>query len=314
MGEIAENSAVIEQQRSRFRLRLTAMLGAGITLASSFTLLWLLGLPPFSTTSERSTIDLNVRSDCPAPINASVFIDASEELVLLRLEIDNIPNNFSTSQQNRVKRDFFNSCSVHITSQGQINQAFVRGSISGDGREEGEPEPKDHELTQFKDKNRVGTQIEIRPHELPRFAGEIQLFMPQLFARDSFGEYHIGADIHVGNDQGIRDLKVGISLPEEKMQALVIRPQPASIGVIPVETYRFEAKSSFDSQHRWVDETFFITFNNPQQKQIREGVLILTSTLFGAGISALLEAFLAGGVSALLLQKKRRKEVSDETD
>ena len=84
------------------------------------------------------------------------------------------------------------------------------------------------------------------------------------------------------------------------MQADIIRPQPVSIGNTPVETYRFFATASPDTERRWIDQTYFIAFVDPGKIQIREILLILASTLFGAGIAALLEAFLAGGTAALV--------------
>ena len=87
------------------------------------------------------------------------------------------------------------------------------------------------------------------------------------------------------------------------MQANIIRPQPASIGSIPVETYRFVSTATTDSEMRFIDRSYFIAFYDPDKIQIREVLLILASTLLGAGVSALLEAFLAGGTAALFRKK-----------
>ena len=57
------------------------------------------------------------------------------------------------------------------------------------------------------------------------------------------------------------------------------------------------AASSPDAEERWISETYFIAFFDPGKIQIREALLIMASTLLGAGVSALLEAFLAGGTA-----------------
>ena len=290
---------VVQQIRSRFRLKLTAFIGALITFISAGVLIWLLGLVPFSTPPERSTVDFRVISDCPGQISASISIDAFENLIRIALEIPDIPSLVGRAAQNAQKWLFFSQCNVDVSFLSAIETAVIPRSISDDTRPDGTNSPENQKLEVNFDKNSDRHYFKITPGSAKNFMGEILIKPTAVFAWDSFGQYHMGADILIRNDTGMVDLSTSFSLPKTSMQANIIRPQPVSIGNKPNETYRFTATASPDSEFRWIDQTYFIAFDDPMKIQFREALLILASTLFGAGISALLEAFLAGGAAAL---------------
>lgn len=296
----AVDADIVRQLRSRLRLRLTAAIGAAITLASAGVLVWLLGLTPFASTPDRSTVTLRVEADCPAPIAAAVNLRPSADLVRLALELPDLPGRSDAGDRNAAKRRFFARCVVHVNYRGMLESAMIPGSISGDSLESGAAPPANQELEVGIDGHVGNRVIELTPGDAPNFAGEMLITTKSSFARDSFGRFHVGLDVVVRNRNGMTDLEASISLPEPRMQADVIRPQPVSIGNTPVETYRFRTEASADTENRWIDATYFVGFVDPDKLQIREAALILASTLLGAGISALLEAFLAGGTAALL--------------
>jgi len=117
----------------------------------------------------------------------------------------------------------------------------------------------------------------------------------------------MGVAIHASNKGGNSGLEVAISLPDDEMQADVIRPLPKEVRITPAETYYFSASPSPYLEENWINRNYYVEFYDPAASQLREVLLIVASTLFGAGISALLEVFLAGGTSALLRKKDENK-------
>ena len=53
-----------------------------------------------------------------------------------------------------------------------------------------------------------------------------------------------------------------------------------------------------------------MTFKNQQRTRLEQGMIIAFSTIFGVGISLIIEAFLAGGV--ILLHKNTISEIRQE--
>ena len=307
---------LIQQRRSRSRLKLTVLVGMLITLVSAGVLVWLLGISLLSSTTDRSTIAFRVYANCPEPISASIAINAHEGLIWLALERPDLPASVDSKFRNAKKRTFFSQCGVNVEFLDALDAAVIPGSISGDLWPGSTRPPPDQILEIRIDPNTGLSAFELIPEHNPNFAGEILITPTELFARDSFGRFHMGVDTTIQNSAGMVELTTSLSLPEKSMQAEIIRPQPTSIGNTPIETYRFFATASPNTEKRWIDETYFIAFVDPAKIQIREALLVLASTLLGAGISALLEAFLASGTAVLVRNKHKEEENSsgDEDD
>ena len=288
----------IKQERSISRMKLTAWSGVVITLTSVGVLVWLLGTSFLGGQTERATVNLRIDIDCPRQIQASAHVDPREEWIWISLLDPDIPPNYNSAEQNAQKRELFTQCEVIVSSPIEIFQAEISTSISGDGYPSSGYIPENKPLNiGRKDEETVLYQFVIEPHHHPLFAGEFRLKSRDPFVKDSFGKFHMGLSLVVRNKAGLKGLDVAMSLPTSDAQAQVIRPQPIEIGTIPVETYHFQAEASPFSQENWIDQDYFIEFVDPKSISIREGLLIAASTLLGAGISALLEVFLAGGIS-----------------
>ena len=269
-----------------------------ITLASVGILGWLLGTSFLGGQTERATINLRVDIDCPRQIQASAHVDPWEEWIWIRLLDPDIPTNYDTADQNAQKRKLFTQCKVVVTSPVEVFQAEIETSISGDSYPFGSDIPENKLLgIERIDGEAVAYRFVIEPRRYPLFAGEFRLKSMDPFVKDSFGKFHMGLSLTVRNTAGLTGLDVAMSLPTSDAQAQVIRPQPVEIGTIPVETYHFQAEASPFSQENWIGQDYFIEFVDPKNISMREGLLIAASTLLGAGISALLEVFLAGGIS-----------------
>ena len=287
-------SESIKQERSISRMKLTAWSGGMITLASVGILVWLLGTNFLGGQTERTTIALRINIDCPEQIQASTSVSPREGWIWIGLLDPDIPPNYNRAEQNKRKRKLFTQCRVMVNSLTEIFQAEIKTSISGDRY----PFPENNLLDIERiDGEAVLYQFVIEPHHHPLFAGEFILKAREPFVKDSFGKFHMGLSLFVQNTAGLKGLNVTMSLPTSDAQAQVIRPQPIEIGTKFVETYHFQAEASPFQEENWIDRDYFIEFVDPKSISVREGLLIAASTLLGASVSALLEVFLAGGIS-----------------
>ncbi len=297
-GDSKSGSENIKQGRSISRMKLTAWSGAAITLASVSVLVWLLGTGFLRGQTERSTINLRIDIDCPKQIRASAHVDLWEEWIWIRLLDPDIPPNYDSAEQNARKRKLFAQCKVVVNSLTEVFQAEIETSISGDSYPFGSdiPENKLLDIERI-DEEAVFYRFVIEPCRYPLFAGEFRLKTRDPFVNDSLGRSYMVLSLTVRNTARLEGLDVVMSLPARDARAQVIRPQPTAIGIASVETYHFQAEASPSSLENWIDQDYFIEFVDPKSISIREGLIIAASTLLGVGISALLEVFLAGGIS-----------------
>ncbi len=301
---MAEN--IIQQKRSILRLKLTGLIGMVVTIVSISVLLWLLGISIGGSQIERATVSLKINVDCPERIKANVHVDPYEGWIWISLLDPDIPSGYDLPEQNVRKRSLFTQCEVILDSLTEIVRAEVQTNTSGGTHLHGDDIPKNEALSiDFKKESRLHRLV-IEAGKHPLFAGEFRLKTKEMFSKDSFGKFHMGLSLLVRNTGGLNGLDVSLSLPTTDMQARVILPRPAEIGTTPLETYHFEAKPSPFSEVKWIDQDYFIDFVNPGSMAIREGLLIVASTLFGAGVSAILEVFLAGGTSIIFRRTIKR--------
>jgi hypothetical protein len=305
IGGMADD--IIQQLRSRFRLRLTAIIGGAITATSVLSLAWLLSIWPWAQESERATIDVRIIAECPRPVRTSVHIDPIEERIWIRLEDPAISPNVSDAERNALKRAFFQKCYVTIDSRKPLISAAAQTQISGDRISPSSGTQKPFALQLDTTTEGIAHSVEVARGEIEGFAGHIQLRPKKFFQSSRFDRFHMGVAVHASNEGGITGLDVAVSLPNDEMQADVIRPLPQEVRITPAETYYFAAAPSPYLEENWINRNYYVEFYDPAASQLREVLLIIASTLFGAGISALLEVFLAGGTSALLRKSDERE-------
>jgi|GEM_PF-3207566 len=281
----------VEQIRSLFRLRLTAGLGIGVTVGSAVALMSLLGLTEPDGPPGRTTIDLKIFGTCGQSISPRVSVDAYEEFV--RVELRTQKSTFSGWVRADID-DPFKDCEFRILSAQPTEFIVIPepGYLSKDRRDGALP------VGDFLANPATAepVSVDFRASDHAGFSGVLFLEFPTIARTESFGRHHIGVDFVFSlSGAKIGPLDLSVSLPDPRMVASTVRPDPRSIGNSPVETYRFEVPGPEQPTETFVSGTYFIAFVDPDDQTTREALILLFSTLFGAGVSALLEAFLAGG-------------------
>ncbi|MEM9736699.1 MAG: hypothetical protein AAF908_08865, partial [Pseudomonadota bacterium] len=143
--------------------------------------------------------------------------------------------------------------------------------------------------------------LRIDQESAPHFFGEVWLEPAHWYRETGYGRYVMAVSVSVMNigfsDHRLKAMTTSIALPAPGLRAREVRPSPESLTLAPVETFLYSADPGDEIL---ITEDYRLEFVDPDASRNREALLILASTLFGAGIAALFEAFLAGGTAAMI--------------
>lgn len=310
-GPRNDDANQIEQRRSLFRLRFTFVLGLVITAGSASVLVWLLGLFEPSGKIDRSVLELQVHTRCAAALNAYVTVNTQKNYIYVNFLAPEPNAGGKILSMDSLLSERGIPCGFAYFMDGDLSSGVMAdASFSIEPNGTRVPLPTDTKY-QFNTNNAGKYVIEIDTATSPDFSGGLILNFESTYRSDGFSKYYTGLSLIVTNSQGIiRNTVVNIGLPSETALATAVRPEPQALQIDPVEAYHYRPTAAEDTYGHFVRFNNFISFQEPGEGTIREALLILASTLFGAGISALLEAFLAGGTQLWT----RQRQVADDAD
>ncbi|MEM6905530.1 MAG: hypothetical protein AAF568_06510, partial [Pseudomonadota bacterium] len=300
---------LISQARSRFRLRLTFWLGLAMVGLSAVALAWLLELTPRDR-GNALDVNLSVVASCPFDMTAHVALDPHQGTIRAVLEPvleQDLGATASRAHYAHRYRAMFRECSTEVTTQHEIRRAWVPelphdyfGSATGTAP----AQPLEVETTDdtwLRNQRGPAHTLRIDRESAPHFFGEVRLEPAHWYRETGYGRYVMAVSVSVTNfhfpPRRLNALTTSIALPAPGLRAREVRPSPESLTLAPVETdlYSADPDDGIGST-----EDYRLEFVDPEASRNREALLILASTLFGAGIAALFEAFLAGGTAAMI--------------
>jgi len=303
-----------EQKRSRFRVRITLFVGAIATASSALALIWLSGVASRFLEADNRSIQVDIIPSCGEQMDLAV--DIKVDLKSNTIHFQFYPSDLITIgwEERRLKKlEYFENCYIEIKSDTKM--LYARRGM----------ESHDSALSSLVDLPIFGGGV-LRPDGggvvagLPAFylpyevvinkglidfMGYLSVEFSDLYHREAMGVFHVA--LSIASYQQISDEKftlpyisLAVVLPSETAKAINVSPEPHHVQfpgprTSDAETYLFKLRPEVDED--FVDRAFLLRFEEPDERRFREMLLILVSVLLGVGVSAMLEAILAGGHS-----------------
>jgi hypothetical protein len=286
------------------RIKLASILGVVCTLISAFGLAWLTKVISFYPDDllQTTPVTIKMQSDVPLSVHYSYYIDYGNPetrqqpkqgtLINVSIVNRNDPDNLSGLINQNTKFEFHSKYKILSykvsTSQGDVtdkSQIKINTEAIGGIEYSVSPDPK-------------------------TFIGNISLFITDIAPETSFSERKLSIFSHMYNlsEYG----KLNHQLKNEFRVSLILPNDHDAVSYAPF-SFRKTDDSIFTSDpeeslgHNSWGQALRMTFRNEQLSRLEQGLIIAFSTIFGAGISLIVEAFLAGGV--ILLHKNTLAEM-----
>ena len=295
------------------RITLTAIVGFVLSISSGLTIAWLIDLLPIYDQEAKET-GFTVWHNCPIPIPFAVTfypdynefdredVDGIDSLINIHVQATDAPDDDEALANAGCNFEFWTD---HEVLNFQINHR--------DGQS-----TRDIQYLDFRARvASSGDQYVIEPDPV-KFAGSLWMHVPDLTQRLSYTDRKISTYWAVFNSSyenradpsDIRTATTGIVLPFEN-EAKRLFPRTMSLDSEGLEIYR-SPERKFEG-HLTQNFRTSAQFSHPRTDKVSQALLIAASTLFGAGISAMLEAFLASGILRLHRQTAQRVEKARPT-